>query len=42
MELSNVYWGTEIHVIFQPARGEQGNIAIRISSYQVLDEMQKL
>ena len=42
MELSNVYWGAEVHVIFQPAVGEHGNIAVRISAYEVLDEMQKL
>ncbi len=42
MELSNVYWGAEVHVIFQPAIGEQGDIAVRISAYEVLDEMQKL
>jgi|GEM_PF-3398250 len=41
-EMNNVCWGTDVHVIFQPTINEQGNVAVQISTYQVLNEMQKL
>lgn len=41
-ELNNIYWGTETHVIFHPTINEQGNVAVQISGYKALEEMQKL
>lgn len=42
VDLNNIYWGTQIQVIFQPTKGSQGDIAVQISSYLVVNEMQKL
>lgn len=42
VDLKNVYWGAQIQVIFQPAKSSQGDIAVQISAYHVVDEMQKL
>lgn len=41
-ELNNIYWGTETHVIFHPTINEQGDVAVQISGYKALEEMQKL
>ncbi|KKG16555.1 hypothetical protein EO98_19100 [Methanosarcina sp. 2.H.T.1A.6] len=42
VDLNNVYWGAQIQVIFQPIKGSQGDIAVQISAYPVVNEMQKL
>jgi tetratricopeptide (TPR) repeat protein len=42
IDLKNVYWGTQIQVVFQPTRGPQGDIAVQISAYHVVNDMQKL
>ncbi|KKG09698.1 tetratricopeptide repeat protein [Methanosarcina sp. 2.H.A.1B.4] len=42
VDLNNVYWGAQIQVIFQPTKGSQGDIAVQISAYPVVNEMQKL
>ncbi|WP_229388604.1 tetratricopeptide repeat protein [Methanosarcina sp. DH2] len=42
VDLKNVYWGAQIQVVFQPTRGPQGDIAVQISAYHAVNEMQKL
>ncbi|MDD4497256.1 MAG: tetratricopeptide repeat protein [Methanosarcinaceae archaeon] len=41
-KLNNIVWGAQMRVVFESAKGSRGNIATQISSYEVLDEMQKL
>lgn len=40
--LNNIAWGAQMRVVFESTKGSRGAIAVQISSYEVLNEMQKL